>query len=58
MGNVYTISEGKPERKKLLAKPKCRWEDNIKIDDKETGCEGERAWSDLSFRIGTRSGLS
>jgi hypothetical protein len=25
---------GKPERKRLLGRPKCRWEDNIKIDIK------------------------
>jgi len=27
--------EGEPERKKPYARPRCRWEDNIKIDLKD-----------------------
>jgi hypothetical protein len=30
---------GKPEGKRLLVRPKCRWEDDIKADIKETGWE-------------------
>jgi hypothetical protein len=29
---VYRASVGKPEGKRPLGRPKCRWEDNIKID--------------------------
>ena len=31
---------GKPERKRPLGRPKRRWEDNIKMDLLEVGCEG------------------
>jgi hypothetical protein len=30
----------KPEVKGLLRRPRCRWEDNIKIDLREVGCKG------------------
>jgi hypothetical protein len=29
--NVYRILVGKPEVKRPLGRPKCRWEDNIKM---------------------------
>jgi len=31
---------GKPEGKRRLARPRCRWEDNIKMDIQELGCGG------------------
>jgi hypothetical protein len=31
MRNAYRSLLGKPEGKRPLAKPRCRWEDNIKI---------------------------
>jgi hypothetical protein len=31
---------GKPEVKRLLGRPRCRWEDNIKIDIQEVGQVG------------------
>jgi len=31
---------GKPERKRLLGRPKRRWEDSIKMALKEVGCGG------------------
>ena len=31
---------GKPERKRLLGRPRRRWEDNIKVDLQEIGCVG------------------
>jgi len=34
---VYDILAGKPEGKKQLGRSKQRWEDNIKMDLKETG---------------------
>jgi hypothetical protein len=30
--NAYRILVGKPEGKRPLARPRCRWVDNIKID--------------------------
>ena len=30
---------GKPEGKRPLGRPRRRWEDNIKMDIKEVGCE-------------------
>jgi hypothetical protein len=30
--NAYRILVGKPEGKRPLGRPRCRWEDNIKID--------------------------
>ena len=31
---------GKPEGKRPLGRPRRRWEDNIKMDLQEVGCEG------------------
>jgi hypothetical protein len=38
---------GKPEGKKPLERPRRRWEDNIKMDLQEVGCEGME-WIDLA----------
>jgi hypothetical protein len=38
---------GKPEGKKLLGRPRCRWQDNIKMDLQEMGCVG-MDWIDLA----------
>jgi hypothetical protein len=35
--NVYRVLMGKPEGKRPLGRPRCRWEDGIRIDLKETG---------------------
>jgi hypothetical protein len=32
MRNDYTILVGKPEGKRPLGRPRCRWEDNIGMD--------------------------
>ena len=37
---VYRVFMGKPEVKRPLGRPRCRWEDNIKMDLQEVGCEG------------------
>jgi hypothetical protein len=29
---TYRVLVGKPEGKRPLGRPKCRWEDNIKLD--------------------------
>jgi len=38
---------GKPEGKRLLGRPRRSWEDNIKMDLQEVGCEG-MDWIDLA----------
>jgi hypothetical protein len=34
---VYRVLIGKPEGKRLLGRPRHRWEDNIKMDLQEVG---------------------
>jgi hypothetical protein len=38
--NVYRLLVGKPEGKKTLGRPRCRWIDNIKMDLLEIGLGG------------------
>jgi len=40
MRNAYKILVGKPEGKRPLGRPRCRWEVNIGIDLREIGWEG------------------
>jgi hypothetical protein len=35
--NAYRILIGKPEGKRLVRRPRCRWEENIKVDHREMG---------------------
>jgi hypothetical protein len=35
MRNMYKMLAGKPEGKRPVGKPRCRWDDNIKIDLQE-----------------------
>ena len=45
--NAYRVLVGKPEGKRPLGRPRGRWEDNIKMDLREVGCDpGE--WIDLA----------
>jgi len=37
---VYRVLVGKAEGKRPLGRPRCRWEDNIKMDLQEGGCGG------------------
>jgi len=37
---VYMVSVGKPEGKRPLGRPRCKWEDNIKMDLQEVRCGG------------------
>jgi hypothetical protein len=37
---VYRVFVGRPERKRPLGRPRHRWEDNIKMDLRETGING------------------
>jgi hypothetical protein len=38
----------KPEGRRPLEKPRCRWEDNIKMDVQEVGWEWCMDWIDLA----------
>jgi hypothetical protein len=38
--NVYKIWAGKPEGRRQVGRPRCRWEGNIKMNFKEIGWEG------------------
>jgi hypothetical protein len=44
---AYRILVGQPEEKRPLGKPRCRWEDNIKIYLREIGWDG-MDWIDLA----------
>ena len=49
------VLEGKPERKRPLGRPRCGWEDNIKMNLQEVGCRG--VWTGSSWlRIRTGGG--
>jgi hypothetical protein len=37
---VYKVSVGKPEGKRLLGRPRRRWEDRIRMDLREIGLGG------------------
>jgi hypothetical protein len=37
---MYRVLVGKPEEKGPLGRPRCTWEDNIKMDRQEVGCGG------------------
>jgi hypothetical protein len=37
---VYKVLVGRPEGKRPMGRPRRRWEDNIKLDLKETGIDG------------------
>jgi hypothetical protein len=43
---VYRILVGKPEGKRPIGRPRCRWED-IKMDIQEVGCGG-MDWIELA----------
>ena len=45
--NAYRVLVGKPEGKRLLGRPRRRWEDNIKIDLRDVGSDPEE-WIDLA----------
>jgi hypothetical protein len=45
--NAYRILVGKPEGKRPLGRPRCRWVDNIKMNLREIGWDG-MDWIDLA----------
>jgi hypothetical protein len=44
---VYRVLAGRTEGKRPLGRPRCRWEDNIKMDLTERGIDGAN-WSRLA----------
>jgi hypothetical protein len=44
---VYRVFVGMPEGKRLLGRPRCRWEDNINMDLREIGIDGAN-WIQLA----------
>jgi len=45
--NVCRVLVGKPEESRPIARPRSRWDDNIKMDLQEVGCEG-MDWIELA----------
>ena len=45
-GDVHRVLVGKPEGKRPLGIPRCRWEDNIRMDLREVGGGGD--WVELA----------
>ena len=43
---VHRVLVGKPEGKRPLGRPRRRWEDNIKMDLREVGKDGD--WMELA----------
>ena len=44
---VHRVLVGKPEGKRPRGRPRCRWEDNIKMDLQEVGGDGGD-WMELA----------
>jgi hypothetical protein len=44
---VYRVLVGRPEGKRLLRRPRRRWENNIKMDLREIGIDGAN-WTQLA----------
>jgi transposase len=44
---VYRVLVGRPEGKKPLGRPRCRWEDNVKLGLREMGIDGAN-WIQLA----------
>jgi transposase len=44
---VYRILIGRPEDKRPLGRPRCRWKDNIKMGLREIGIDGAN-WIQLA----------
>ena len=43
---MHRVLVGKPEGKRILGRPRPRWEDNIKMDLQEVGVGGD--WMELA----------
>jgi transposase len=44
---IYRVLVGRPQGKRPLGRPRCRWEDNIKMDLREIGIDGAN-WIQLA----------
>jgi len=44
---MYRVLGGKSHGKRPMGRPRCRWEDNIKMDLQEVGCGGME-WIELA----------
>jgi len=44
---VYRVLVGKPEGRRLLERPRCRWVDDIRMGFQEVGC-GYMDWIGLA----------
>jgi hypothetical protein len=55
---VYKVLVGRPEGKRPLGRPRCRWEDNIKIDHREMGTDGANWTRLVQDRIQWRAFMS
>jgi hypothetical protein len=53
---VYKVLVGKPEGNIPLGRPRCRWEDRIRMDLREIGLRGVWIGFDC-LRTGTGGGL-
>ena len=54
--NAYRALMGNPEGTRPLGRPKRRWEDNIKMDLREVGCDPRDGW--ILLKIGTNGWLT
>ena len=45
--DAYRTLVGEPEGRSLPGRPRCRWEDNIKVDLQEVGW-GDMNWIDMT----------
>jgi hypothetical protein len=52
-GGVYRVLVGRPKGKRPLRRPKHRWEDNIKMDLRETGIDRAN-WIQLACEHGIK----
>jgi hypothetical protein len=48
--NAYRLLVGKPEGRRPLGRPRCRWVDNIRLDIGEVGW-GEVDWIGLALAL-------
>ncbi|KAJ4431590.1 hypothetical protein ANN_20189 [Periplaneta americana] len=56
--NTYRVLVGRPDGKRPFGRPRRRWEDNIKMDLREVGCDDLMIETGLVLlRIGTNGGL-
>jgi hypothetical protein len=55
---VYRALVGRPEYKRPLRRPRCRWEDNIKMDLREIGMDGANGIRLAQDRVQWRTSMN